>query len=130
MRSPSVVIATLFSLALAAIFVGCSDSSSPRPLPARAFYPEERRIEEDPRSEIDRNRNPSGVTIPKPRPQDPLPEPRVSPATHPVAPTPATRPTAAESATTPGVARVTSELTEDDWLSSGILSVNVVSTSV
>src|SRR5258706_11876955 len=99
MRSPSVVIATLFSLALAAIFVGCSDSSSAPPLPARAFYPEERRIEEDPRSEIDRNRNPSGVTIPKPRPQAPLPQPRVSPPPHPTAPPPPTRPAASADST-------------------------------
>src|ERR1700724_942819 len=35
-----------------------------------------------------------------------------------------------ESATTPGDTSVTSELTDDDWLSSGSLSVRLVSTSV
>lgn len=58
---------------------GCGGSSS-QPLKPQSFYPGERRIQEDPRDEINHTQNPSGVTFPKPKPQDPLPPPKVVPA--------------------------------------------------
>jgi parvulin-like peptidyl-prolyl isomerase len=89
-RISSVVIAALSAFGLA----GCgSSNSSPKPLSPRSFYPGDRRIQEDPRSEINQTADPSGVTFPRPKPQDPLPAPKVTPVTQ-----PATQPAAQTSA--------------------------------
>ncbi len=61
---------------------GCGGSSS-QPLKPQSFYPGERRIQEDPREEINRTQNPSGVTFPAPKPLEPLPPPKVVPASQP-----------------------------------------------
>lgn len=75
--------------------VGGCGSSGPtsKPLSPRSFYqPGERRIQEDPRAEINQTQNPSGLTFPKPQKQDPLPPPNVAPASQPASEA-ATKPT-------------------------------------
>jgi parvulin-like peptidyl-prolyl isomerase len=74
---------------------GCNHSASkPRPLEPQTFYPGnayqgaqnpvgERRIQEDPRAELDQTQRTSGVTFPKPRQPDPLPPPKITPVTQP-----------------------------------------------
>jgi hypothetical protein len=97
---------SLATVGLIAAGIGCNHSSQPKPLAAQSFYPAgssyeggrtdasgQARIPEDPRSEIDRNPNTSGVTFPKPRKPEPLPPPNVSPAT--------TQPTTASATTRP-----------------------------
>ena len=76
---------TFVLAAIAALAAGCGGSSpSSRPLSSTSFYqPGASRIQEDPRQEINQTQNPSGLTFPKPRPQEPLPAPRVSPASQP-----------------------------------------------
>ena len=68
---------------------GCGSAPSSKPLSPQSFYPGERRIQEDPRSEINQTKNPSGLSFPKPQPQDPLPAPKLVPASQPAAATPA-----------------------------------------
>ncbi len=78
MQKPSIFGAVL----IAGLIAGCATrSSSPRPLAPQAFYPGERRIQEDPRHEINQTQNPSGITFPRPKPPEPLPPPKVTPAT-------------------------------------------------
>src|SRR2546423_9252866 len=74
---------------------GCNHSApKPKPLEPQTFYRGnayegaqnsvgERRIQEDPRSELDQTQRTSGVTFPRPRQPDPLPGPRITPATQP-----------------------------------------------
>lgn len=80
----------LFSGSLAAVsLAGCSHSKSSQPLSPGAFYDGRPRIEEDPRSEVNNPAPSSGVTFPRPRLQDPLPPPNVTPVTQPAATRPA-----------------------------------------
>jgi parvulin-like peptidyl-prolyl isomerase len=73
----------VLAISVSLVTLGCGSGSSPKPLSPGAFYPGERRIQEDPRRELNDTRNSSGVTFPAPKPQDPLPPPVVNPATQP-----------------------------------------------
>lgn len=77
------VMTSVVAAGLAVVLQSGCGGSSPEPLKPRSFYPGERRIQEDPRDEINHNENPSGVTIPTPRKQDPLPPPIVIPVNPP-----------------------------------------------
>jgi parvulin-like peptidyl-prolyl isomerase len=96
---------------VAALVVGCSSKpSSPKPLPPQAFYaPGEHRVQEDPRHEIDQTQNPSGVTFPKPKQPDPLPPPKVTPATAPSASAKPVAPALGSAATANSVGNTTGQ---------------------